>query len=315
MNVTTVPNTDTNLKQSRRSLPRTSRLTARDPIQSAAKKILLELFDPIAGFVVDTGLGVKDIQAIFRMAIVLSVSKRQRQSTNRINISGIAATTGIPRAEIARILKAPVGIERHRERRGNQATNQILHAWYNDPAFTTVNAAPADLPIYGRGRSFAALVKRNGRGIPPRAMLDELVRAGVVELLPSQKVRAKSSVAVNRGVSARAIRSFGGAAGEMLASILSNVQTPAASNFLASAEGVAIRKIELPLYRKEVATKGADFLAGLRDSLFYSPEESAISEARGAYRVSVTVLYNEAPLAPTAPKRHAGTRRNFRRLP
>ena len=86
--------------------------------------------------------------------------------SHRVNISGIAATTGIPRAEISRILKSsaepgPKSIDRQQI-----STNRILAAWHDEPKFTDANGHPADLELYGRGATLESLVKTYGRGIP-----------------------------------------------------------------------------------------------------------------------------------------------------
>ena len=69
-------------------------------------------------------------------------------------------------------------------------------AWHQVPRFTDSKGQPADLKLYGRGASFESLVRRYGRGIPTRAVLDELIRTRTVEMLSSQKIRAKASIAV-----------------------------------------------------------------------------------------------------------------------
>ena len=74
-------------------------------VRLVAKKALLQLFEPLAGFVIDAGLSTNELHRIMRQAAVRSVAARQLEDSHRINISGIAATTGIPRAEISRILK------------------------------------------------------------------------------------------------------------------------------------------------------------------------------------------------------------------
>ena len=88
-----------------------------DPIQASekaslhdvrliARAALQQLMEPLAGFVLDSGLSAHELLTIFREAAVKSVVAKQLESSDRINISGIAATTGISRADISRILKS-----------------------------------------------------------------------------------------------------------------------------------------------------------------------------------------------------------------
>lgn len=113
-------------------------------VRGAAVKALSDLLEPLAGFVLDTGLSTFELQSLFRVAAVKSVAKRQREVSHRINISGIAASTGISRAEISRILKASKTERPFVSDRQQQATNRILKVWHYDPKYTNVNGQPAD---------------------------------------------------------------------------------------------------------------------------------------------------------------------------
>jgi hypothetical protein len=282
-------------------------------IRAVARKSLLQLLEPLVGFVLDSGLSIQELQSIFREAAVRSVAARQLDVGGRLNFSGIAASTGIPRGEISRILKESSSASRQVTDRQQQSTNRILAVWHQDPKYTTSEGKPADLKIYGRGATFDSLVKRHGRGIPTRAILDELTRAGAAEVLTSSLIRAKSSVAVDRGVTPRAIQSFGERATELLSTMLQNMRSPECARFIASVSGADISPATLPLFRKELAAKGADFLADIGDSLFR--DESGGLRKRPssrASRVSVTIFYHETPRK-VAKRNDLEKRRNFRR--
>jgi hypothetical protein len=195
-----------------------------------------------------------------------------------------------------------------------QSTNRILAAWHQVPKFTNSNSQPADLKIYGRGVTFESLVKSYGRGIPTRAMLDELVRAGAVEVLSSQKVRAKTSVAVDRGVSPPAIRAFGDQAAELLSTMLLNMRNPDQARFIARVQGAVLSPDTLPLIHKEMSRKGADFLADVQDGLLRGSNAKGTQRGRAAApRMSVTVFLHEESRTRRGNKPSAAARRNFRR--
>jgi hypothetical protein len=282
-------------------------------VRSAARKALLQLLEPLAGFVLDSGLSTFELQSILRVATVRSVAAKQREFGRRLSISGIAASTGIPRGEISRILHNADDARVERWGLRQQSTNRILEAWHQSPRFADPNGRPAILKIYGRGATFESLVRSYGRGIPTRAMLDELTTTGAVEVLSVQRVRANESVAVNRGMNSPAIRAFGDSATALLSTMLLNMRYPDRSQFVASTAATSFFPNALPLLRKQVSRKGADFLAELQDDFL-----SALPVARRGrnqaedQRVSVTVFYYEQPHKET--KRLPSTnRRNFRR--
>lgn len=287
---------------------------ARNHIQVLAKKALLQLFEPLIGFVLDSGLSTPDLHSILREAAVRTVAARQLDISRRVNISGIAASTGIPRGEISRILKSNEDSSRQFTDRRQQSTNRILSAWHQDPRFTTPAGKPADLKIYGKGATFEALVRNYGRGIPTRAMLDELTRAGAAEVLSSRLVRVKTLVAVDRGVTPRVIRSFGERATELLSTMLQNMRNPDSPQFIANISEATISPAVLPLIRKELAIKGADFLADIHEFLMRdTADESTKRRPSRSSRVSVTIYYHESPHKVMSKKQVVRKRQNLRR--
>jgi Family of unknown function (DUF6502) len=282
-------------------------------IRIVARKALVQLLEPLVGFVLDSGLNTQELRSILREAAVRSVAARQMEVARRVNISGIAASTGIPRAEISRILKSRANFSRQVTDRQQQSTNRILAVWHQDPKFTTPGGKPADLKIYGRGASFEALVRHHGRGIPTRAMLDELIRTGAAEVLSSRIIRVKTSVAVDCGVTPRAIRSFGERATELLSTMLQNMRNPEAPKFVASVAGTFLSPSVMPLFRKELAIKGADFLAEIQESLFRDVTGTTKKNRSRASRVSVTIFYHETSRKAKPRKSAMKKRRNFRR--
>jgi len=183
--------------------------------------VLKKLLEPLSRLAFDCGFSVNELHSMLREAAVRSAAGRQLEDERRINISGIAATTGISRGEISRILKYYGSIATDKVSNGRQnPINQILAAWHTDTRFLTANKLPAQLDLYGRGFTFESLVRRHGRGIPVRALFDELTRIGAVELTASQKIFPKMSVAVNRRITPEVIEAFGGWATDLLSAQL-----------------------------------------------------------------------------------------------
>jgi len=286
----------------------------RNDVRVVVRRALLQLLQPLVGFVLDSGLSIHELHSILREAAVRTAAARQLEVARRVNISGIAASTGIPRAEISRILKSNAHSSRQVADRQQQSTNRILAVWHQDPKFTTAGGKPADLKIYGRGATFEALVKNYGRGIPTRAMLDELIRTGAAEVLSSGLIRVKTLVAIDRGVTPRVIRSFGDRATELLSTMVQNMRNPESPKFIANVSGSNVSPVILPLFRKELASKGADFLADLHDSLYRETGAEVAKKQRSSRsRVSVTIFYHETTPKAKTKKEAIKRRRNFRR--
>jgi hypothetical protein len=283
-------------------------------IRKAARRALAQLLEPLAGFVLDSGLSTSEVHALFREAAVRSAAARQLEHSDRINISGIAAITGIPRADISRILKTPSDPDAKDGDRQHQSTNRILAAWHENPKFTGPDGQPAELPVYGRGATFETLARKYGRGIPTRAVLDELIRSGAVDIVDAQKIRAKATITVERGMSARGVKDFGDRAAELLSTMLMNMRQPETPKFVASVSESAVSVASLPLFQKELAIKAADFLADVQDSLKRKPTaKSSRARSKESARVSVTIFYHEVAGTDDAATPSAAKRRYLRR--
>jgi hypothetical protein len=287
-------------------------------VRAAARKALARLLEPLTGFVFDSGLSIKDVHSILRTAAVRSMATRQLELSRRVNISGISASTGISRAEISRILKSGTTSPDENQDRHQQSTNRILAAWHQDPRFTTPNGQPADLKLYGRGCTFESLVKLHGKGIPTRAMLDELIRTRAIELRAAQLVRLKTQVAVDRGITPQAVKAFGDRVTELMATLLQNMRDPENSVFAASAANARVSANDLPLLRREISSRGAEFLSEIQEIVARGPGPAtsrSSAKTKNAPSVSVTIFYHEEPGKAKSKKSALARRTNFRRNP
>jgi hypothetical protein len=132
-------------------------------------------------------------------------------------------------------------------------------------------------------------------------------------VLSSGLIRAKTSVAADRNATSFAIRSFGERATDLLSTMLENMRNPEDPGFVASVSRDKISRTLMPLLRNELASKSANFLAEINDSLFREiTSESGKGRSR-ASRVRVTVFYSETPPETRSRKEPAKNRRNLRR--
>ena len=118
----------------------------RNEVSMLARKAILQMLEPMAEFAVDAGLSTADVCALLREDSVRSIANRKRQTSSRVNISGIAATTGISRAEISRILKHQNARPGQKLDRPQQSTNRILAAWHSEAKFADANGQPVEPP-------------------------------------------------------------------------------------------------------------------------------------------------------------------------
>lgn len=140
-----------------------------------SEPLLVDLQLRLAQLAVDSGCDIPRMMEHFQRACVIAAAGRSRFSNKKPNHSGIAAMTGLPRAEVKRILETASsdGSAAEYEPRG---VERVIFGWLNDPEFLSPGLEPLALPRVGPQGSFDVLVSRYGNDVPSAAILRELAR-------------------------------------------------------------------------------------------------------------------------------------------
>jgi hypothetical protein len=278
-------------------------------VQIAARKAIAKILKPLSELALISGISVSELNSILRQSAIRGVAAQQINDASRINISGIAAVTGISRSEISRTLKSSPR-EFHTAEFSQTLTNAILSAWYCDPRFLTAARQPRDLKMYGSGSTFESLVKKHGRGIPTRAIFDELVRMGAIGMRGSQEVFPRRSVAIGQRLAIRGISTIGATVSELFNSTLANGSLSDGSSTIKRITGTVVGSDAAPAIRVKSLASAQAILNGLQEALERN-KEVAPSDSKAIAKVSVTVVYivQRKKGARLSSKR----RRNFRR--
>jgi hypothetical protein len=279
----------------------------------AAQLAFLQLLAPLSDFALDCGLSIAEVNSLFRQAAVRRAAARQLEHAHRVNISGIAAMTGISRGEVSELLNPAHRSSGKTAKTRQRLTNRILSAWYSDPRFTTTNRRPANLKIYGRGATFESLVREHGRGIPIRAILDEMLRSGAIEMRGSQEISPKKSVNSSPRITAQSIKSFADRASRLLSVALDSLRRPDASVFIECASRTKLIPSFIPALRRDFPGKAEELLAELRNAMVRMNTGASITgDVPTLGRLSVAISYH--PIPKKVLKEPPKKRRNFRRV-
>lgn len=106
-------------------------------------------------------------------------------------VSRVAILTGLTRKEVKALLAQPRTGAGSMEEEYNRAA-RVIAGWLKDARFSDGRGHPAPLPLEGKRRSFAALVKTYSGDIPVRAMLDELLHVGAVQKMKDGRICLRS---------------------------------------------------------------------------------------------------------------------------
>ncbi len=283
--------------------------------QKSALDSLSKIAAPVAEFAMLLGLSIAEIEVILRESAVRAMARIQLEKSSRLSISGISASTGLSRTIVSRILKSK---KREQSVNGNrgQFTNRVLSAWHRDPKYTDSNGEPATFTIFGKGPTFESLVRKYGGGLPLRPILDELIRMGAIEMLANQTVKARSSIAIARGLDVEMIESIGNRVSELLSTMVENLKSESSTKFVATAYADRVPIESLGLIRREVTNRGANLLSNIEETIFPN-DKSGTGKRRqsvnNARRVSVTIFYYDAESLPEHRRVASVSRKNLKR--
>lgn len=292
------------MKRSKSNYDETSRL---------ASAAMAQILVPIVDFAIRSGLSTQQMYATLREAAVKNVAAQQIHSGQRLNVSGISASTGVPRAEVARLLNPRSQLSAQYELQREHSTNRLLKEWHQHPDYQTLEGEPTDLRIYGNGATFETLVKKYGRGIPTRAALDELTRSGAVRMTSPFTVRVIRRIAIDGQLTSESARIFADRASKLLAILVKEVTERPRRSAIKHVSGKIGSLAQSAIFRKRLLKRATDFLKASCDSLHLEVGRDhgklQVVEMR---KVDVTIAYRETKV-PGGPQKPTNKRKNLRR--
>ena len=204
----------------------------------AALRATQAMLEPLSTLLLDCGIGVGDLHAIVKRAFVLAASKQERDG-QRPNISRIASTTGLSRAEVAQLLADPESLPR--PPRGTNRAERVLQGWWSDRDFLDAVGSPLILPVRGAKRSFTLLVKRYSGDPRVSTLLDELCRVKAVRQLPDGRIEAISRTTATVRWSPEGLETLGERVRSHLETLIHNLNHPSR-----------------PLYERQIVNENLD---------------------------------------------------------
>ncbi len=181
----------------------------------------------------------------------------RRQTQSRISV-----LTGLSRKEVHRLLNTPPPADQAGVERFHRAARTVS-AWTRERRYRDEHGEPLRLPFDGEGPTFSELVSRFGGDVPPRSVLDELVRAGTVEREADGRLRLRSRAYVPTGEASEPERValLGTEAAALIETIDHNLQAEPPDRWLQ--RRVAYRGVpadEVPAVRDLAAIEGQHLL-------------------------------------------------------
>lgn len=146
---------------------------------------MLRLLTPLARLALERGLAFGEAAELLKRAYVEAARRHFDVPGRKLTISRIAVLTGLTRKEASRLASKSSGDAETSDRGRVNRAARVLAAWAREPDYLDGRGAPASLRFEADGEapSVVELVRRHGADVPPRAVLDELIRVGAVREL------------------------------------------------------------------------------------------------------------------------------------
>lgn len=139
--------------------------------------VLQRLLTELAFVLLPRGMTPKRFGELARRAFVHVAADASKRQNGSVNQSRVAAQTGLSRSDVKRLLNRNVV---DAMRAYQTPVTRVITGWRTDRKFAAGGRKPKPLKISGPGSSFRNLVKKYAGDIPHRAVLDEMLRNGMV---------------------------------------------------------------------------------------------------------------------------------------
>ena len=140
---------------------------------------VLRVLQPLVRLLVRNGVTYTVLAAALKR-VFLQVAQAELAGRNMPQTdSAVSLLSGVHRRDVRELTRGPVSEPGEPGPLGLAA--QVVARWMHDPAFAQADGSTRVLPKGGEGSSFDNLVAGVSRDVRPRAVLDELLRLGVVQ--------------------------------------------------------------------------------------------------------------------------------------
>jgi len=149
---------------------------------------ILKLLRPLVRLSLKKGISYGTFTSLLKW-VFYDVAKKDLTIEGRKQThSRISVITGFSRKEVKRLSELDPPTTQRQKEQYNRAA-RVISGWRRDNDYLDSQGQPIAVPITGDGATFEMLVKRFSGDMPPRAVMDELIRLGALEQESDNRVR------------------------------------------------------------------------------------------------------------------------------
>jgi hypothetical protein len=150
-----------------------------DDIRKTLNASILKLLRPLVRLLLRNGVTYGDFADLSKWVFMDVASREFGVPGRKQTVSRVSIITGLSRKEVSRLQKIETPDDSAISHQYNRAA-RVISGWMRDKQFLDKEGHPAPLHFDQGKQSFSELVREHSGDIPPRAILDELMRVGTV---------------------------------------------------------------------------------------------------------------------------------------
>lgn len=236
-----------------------------------------------------------EMAEILKQAYVDVARRELAVPGKRPTISRIAVLTGLTRKEASRLVAGEGDGGAGEDRRSINRAARVLSGWVTDPDFHDGRGGPASLPFEdASGADVSELVRRHGADVPPRAVIDELLRVGAVRRLKDGRYRPMERAYVPSGGDDEKLAILGTDVADLISTIDHNLSDMGDVPFFQ--RKVAYDNLPakyLPLLKERVRVDAQKLLEKFDVQMAKQDRDVTPNEDSGGHRAMVGIYYYE----------------------
>jgi hypothetical protein len=230
--------------------------------RDAYQRAIQSLMRPIVRQLVAKGLPYSALDGIVRRLYVETAERDFALPFKRPTDSRVSLVTGLHRKEVARLRREKV-VPPSQVGSAESIASRVIGRWMAARGYVDERQRPRAIPYEQkspRGPSLVRLVQDLGIDIPPRSVLDELIRLGAVVLLPGGDLKLREEGLIPSGNLEQRLPILANDPGELFTTIAHNFDEPETPWFQRKVDYDNIGSDSLLELRQAAKAAGEEFI-------------------------------------------------------
>jgi hypothetical protein len=197
------------------------------PGAAPAEQAVAAVLQPLARLMIDQGVQHAKASEILKAVLVQESVARYGLDQREVSDTRVALLTGVHRKDVKR-LRAVQHTQSKRAKQVISVPAAVIARWISEPRFLNIDQSPRALAKSPKSGTlgepdFPTLVAEISRDVSARAVLDELLRLGAVEILPHGQVALVDQAFVPQGSPVEQLEFLAASVGDHLSAAVHNV--------------------------------------------------------------------------------------------